>query len=52
MKTARLEAFSDGVLAILIARRTTRSSEDGSSTMVDHLVTGSIMATRSAAICA
>ena len=30
-----------GVEAILTARRSTRNSEDGSVTMVDHLVTGS-----------
>ena len=38
--------------AILIARRSTRSIEDGSTIRVDHLVTGRAIETRSAAICA
>ncbi len=37
-------------MAIFIARRSTRSSDAGSTTRVAHLVTGSAMATRSAAI--
>ena len=41
-----------GVAAILMARRITRSSDAGSITSVDHLVTGFAMATKSAAICA
>ena len=41
-----------GVIAIFTARRSTRSSERGSTTRVAHLVTGRAMATRSAAICA
>ena len=39
-----------GVSAILIARRSTRSSDVGCCTMVDHLVTGRAIATKSAAI--
>lgn len=38
-------------MAIFTARRSTRSSEDGSVTRVAYLVTGRAMATRSAAIC-
>ena len=41
-----------GVAAILIAFRSTRSVEVGSTTRVDHLVTGRAIETRSAAICA
>ena len=41
-----------GVDATLIARRKTRNSDDGSTTRVDHFVTGLAIATRSAAICA
>ena len=39
-----------GVAATFTARRTMRSSDDGSCTIADHLVTGSAMATRSPAI--
>ena len=41
-----------GVPATLMARRSTRNSEVGSTTRVAHLVTGSAMATRSDHICA
>ncbi len=41
-----------GVIAILMARRSTRRSERESTTRVAHLVTGRAMDTRSAAICA
>jgi hypothetical protein len=41
-----------GVDAILMARRSTRSNDPGSTTRVAHLVTGRAMPTRSAAICA
>ncbi len=39
-----------GVMAILTARRSTRSTDEGSVTRVAYLVTGRAMATRSAAI--
>jgi hypothetical protein len=39
-----------GVAAILILRRNTRSSDDGSTTRVAHLVTGLAIPTKSAAI--
>ena len=41
-----------GVAASLIARRRTRSVDEGSITRVDHFVTGLAIDTRSAAICA